>query len=178
MRRSNRNLGLGSSCEREVRTEHSVQETSSVVVRSHTINITILLPQLLPLQIPLNPTNPSLPHQPKRPILPPRPREILHRIIRLYPHQQRSLLIQYIYPFSRACDNIPISRHLEPVWHPLLREIYGALVTDVCAVTADVEGIDRAFASGVEGGALRADGGGDGAGDGAGIGDVDCAFVG
>ena len=148
------------------------------IVLAHGICTPLPSSQLLPLQTPLNLTDAPLPHQPKRSIIPARPRKILHRIIRLYPHQQRPRLVQHIYPLPRGRHHIPVPRHLEPVRHPPLREIQGAFVRDVRAVAGDVEGVNGAFTRGVEGGALGSEGGGNGAGDGARVGDVDGAFIG
>lgn len=136
--------------------------------------------QLLPPQRPPNPTDAALAHDPKlaEPFSPARPREILHRVVRLHPQQQVPRRAQHIHAFARAREHVPIARHLQPVRRPVLREVEGALVGQVGEVGAEVEGVDGAPAGGVEGGGLCGEVRREGRALGAGVGDVDGAVVG
>lgn len=79
--------------------------------------------QLLPRNIPLHLTNPTLPHHPQRLQIASRPREILQCVIHLNSNQQLSRVVEDIDSVSSPGHYKPLSGDFQTIWHPILREV-------------------------------------------------------
>lgn len=120
---------------------------------------------MLSLKLPPNPGNPPVPTHPKlRPLsrsLILHPAEILHRIIRLHPDYQITLVIQNVNTLPRARHNIAVQCNLQAVGNPVLRKVDGPPVADaeLAARIVDVVPVYGASARRVEARCAHGEGG-------------------